>query len=94
MSDIVCFKQVRKSFGDAQVLKGVSFSVAPGQVVALIGRSGSARPRRCAVSTDWKRSRTASCMSAAGRWNAAAMTCWRCARKSASCSRPTTSFPT
>ena len=29
MSDIVCFKQVRKSFGDAQVLKGVSFSVAP-----------------------------------------------------------------
>ena len=43
MSDIVCFKQVRKSFGDAQVLKGVSFSVAPGQVVALIGRSGSGK---------------------------------------------------
>jgi len=43
MDDIVRFKQVCKSFGDVQVLNGVSFSVAPGQVVALIGRSGSGK---------------------------------------------------
>jgi len=43
MDDIVRFNQVRKSFGDVQVLNGVTFSVTPGQVVALIGRSGSGK---------------------------------------------------
>jgi len=43
MEDIVCFKQVCKSFGNVQVLSGVSFTVAPGEVVALIGRSGSGK---------------------------------------------------
>ncbi|MGE8686556.1 MAG: amino acid ABC transporter ATP-binding protein [Achromobacter sp.] len=43
MDEIICFKQVNKSFGDVQVLKGVSFSVGRGQVVALIGRSGSGK---------------------------------------------------
>jgi len=43
MDDIVCFKQVCKSFGNVQVLNGVSFTVAPGEVVALIGRSGSGK---------------------------------------------------
>ena len=38
---IVRFDNVRKSYGDTQILKGVSFTVKPGQVVALIGRSGS-----------------------------------------------------
>ncbi|QKH45990.1 amino acid ABC transporter ATP-binding protein [Achromobacter denitrificans] len=40
---MICFKQVSKSFGDVQVLKEVSFSVGRGQVVALIGRSGSGK---------------------------------------------------
>lgn len=43
MDEIICFKQVSKSFGDVQVLKEVSFSVGRGQVVALIGRSGSGK---------------------------------------------------
>jgi len=43
MEDIVRFNQVCKYFGKVQVLNGVSFSVAPGQVVALIGRSGSGK---------------------------------------------------
>ena len=34
---------VHKSFGALEVLKGVSLTVEPGQVVALIGRSGSGK---------------------------------------------------
>src|SRR5262245_34944682 len=43
MNPIVQFDRVNKSFGDVQVLKGVSFSVRRGEVVALIGRSGSGK---------------------------------------------------
>jgi polar amino acid transport system ATP-binding protein len=43
MSPIVELRDVRKSFGAVQVLKGVSFSVTKGQVVAIIGRSGSGK---------------------------------------------------
>ena len=32
-----------KSFGDIEVLKGVSLDVAQGDVVAIIGRSGSGK---------------------------------------------------
>ena len=42
-NEIVRFDNVRKSYGDTQILKGVSFTVKPGQVVALIGRSGSGK---------------------------------------------------
>ena len=34
---------VHKSFGVLEVLKGISLTVEPGQVVALIGRSGSGK---------------------------------------------------
>ncbi|NYT58111.1 amino acid ABC transporter ATP-binding protein [Alcaligenaceae bacterium] len=43
MSIVVELKDVHKSFGANQVLKGVSFEVAKGQVVAIIGQSGSGK---------------------------------------------------
>lgn len=43
MSPIVKLSSVRKSFGALQVLNGVSFSVEPGEVVAIIGQSGSGK---------------------------------------------------
>lgn len=43
MSIVVELKDVHKSFGSNEVLKGVSFAVAKGQVVAIIGQSGSGK---------------------------------------------------
>ncbi|MDP3760994.1 MAG: amino acid ABC transporter ATP-binding protein [Ramlibacter sp.] len=43
MSNIVNLENVHKSFGSLNVLKGVSFQVKKGQVVAIIGRSGSGK---------------------------------------------------
>ena len=43
MSPIVELRDVHKSFGTVKVLNGVSFSVDKGQVVAIIGRSGSGK---------------------------------------------------
>jgi polar amino acid transport system ATP-binding protein len=38
---IVAVEDIRKRFGANEVLKGVSLTVERGQVVALVGRSGS-----------------------------------------------------
>ena len=43
MTHVVRFDDVHKSFGPLEVLKGISFDVAPGEVVTLIGRSGSGK---------------------------------------------------
>jgi polar amino acid transport system ATP-binding protein len=40
---VVVAKNIRKSFGPLEVLKGVSVTVEGGEVVALIGRSGSGK---------------------------------------------------
>ena len=37
----VDFLNVHKSFGDLEVLKGITLTVAPSQVVCLIGPSGA-----------------------------------------------------
>ncbi|KAA0967943.1 amino acid ABC transporter ATP-binding protein, partial [Aureimonas fodinaquatilis] len=42
-SPLVSFKDVRKSFGTLEVLKGITLDVQEGQVIALIGKSGSGK---------------------------------------------------
>jgi polar amino acid transport system ATP-binding protein len=42
-NNIVVLRDVYKSFGDNEVLKGVSFSVKRGEVTVLIGKSGSGK---------------------------------------------------
>jgi polar amino acid transport system ATP-binding protein len=43
MSIVISVENVHKSFGRLKVLNGVSFQVRKGQVVAIIGRSGSGK---------------------------------------------------
>jgi polar amino acid transport system ATP-binding protein len=43
MSAVVRLRDVHKRFGAIEVLKGVSFDVAGGEVVAIVGRSGSGK---------------------------------------------------
>ena len=43
MSPIVELKDVRKSFGSLEILKGVTFEVNKGEVAAIIGQSGSGK---------------------------------------------------
>jgi len=43
MNPVVELKDVHKRFGSNQVLKGVSFAIPKGQVVAIIGKSGSGK---------------------------------------------------
>jgi polar amino acid transport system ATP-binding protein len=42
-SPIINIQQLRKSFGSNEVLKGIDLQVAPGEVIAIIGKSGSGK---------------------------------------------------
>lgn len=41
--DILEMKDIRKSYGEMEVIKGVNFSIKKGEVVAIIGPSGSGK---------------------------------------------------
>ena len=48
---IISIRDLYKSFGENQVLKGISFDVEKGQIVSLLGSSGSGKTTllRCIV---------------------------------------------
>ena len=42
-TEIICVENLKKSFGDLDVIKGISFSVHTGEVLSIIGPSGSGK---------------------------------------------------
>jgi phospholipid/cholesterol/gamma-HCH transport system ATP-binding protein len=40
---VIAFKNLRKSFGDREVLKGISFDVKEGEIVFILGTSGTGK---------------------------------------------------
>lgn len=43
MNSLLEIKDLKKNFGDKEVLKGISFSVNPGDVIAILGSSGGGK---------------------------------------------------
>jgi polar amino acid transport system permease protein len=68
---IVRVRALRKRFGANEVLKGIDLDVARGEVICIIGKSGSGRAPCCAASTAWRRSRKARSRSTARRCDTA-----------------------
>lgn len=56
---ILCVDRVGKVFGAHRVLEEVSFQMRAGEVIAIIGPSGSGKARCCDVSISWSRPRKA-----------------------------------
>ena len=90
---LVSIRDVRKSFGANEVLKGVSLDIAKGDVVAIIGRSGSGKSTllRCinGLETYQSGAITADGIEVGGL---ARPTCASCAAMSAWCSSSSTCF--
>lgn len=55
---MISLKHVRKSFGSLDVLKDISLEVKEGEVVVIIGPSGSGKVRSYAALMGWRRRRT------------------------------------
>ena len=51
MSDALSFDSVSFSYNGERVVDNVSFSIAEGEIVCLLGPSVAVRPRAC----DWQR---------------------------------------
>ncbi len=49
------FRQVRKNFGDREVLRGIDLVIAPGEVVCVIGPSGSGKSTLLRLATALER---------------------------------------
>jgi ABC-type histidine transport system ATPase subunit len=47
-------KDLHKSYGSHEVLKGISLKAKAGDVISIIGSSGSGKVPSCAASTSWK----------------------------------------
>ena len=46
---------IHKSFGPSDVLKGITIQAQQGDVISILGASGSGKVRCCAALTCWKR---------------------------------------
>ena len=79
---LIDITEVRKSFGSNEVLKGINLSVQPGEVIAIIGKSGSASRRCCAASMGSRRSTRARSPSRAPRSSRRKRRSGRCGSKS------------
>ena len=51
---MIRLENIRKSFGDNTVLDGISFDIEKGDVVAIIGPSGTGNPHCYAASICWR----------------------------------------
>ena len=62
---MVEFHNVTKRFGESLVLNDISLNIDAGEVVVVVGPSGSASPPSCVASTCWRPSTAAICWSTA-----------------------------
>ena len=54
---LITINQMQKYYGDNHVLKGVDLDIDMGEVISIIGRSGSGKSTCCAVSMVWRATR-------------------------------------
>ena len=46
---------IRKSYGELEVLKGVSLEISEGEIVSIVGASGAGNLHYCTLSERWTR---------------------------------------